>query len=588
VPDRRNSADEVVKPPSDENNVEKLRELLGVADAEGVREIFRRLDDPEIRARDLSGVLPDAVMLSARGDDRLGDALEPSVQRAVHAAIHHDPGSFADALYPAMAPTIRRAITENLRTMVQSLNEILKHVFSIQGVRWRWQAIRTRRPFAEVVLSHSLVYRVEQAFLIHRETGLLLQHVVDPAAEAQDPDLVSSMLTAIQDFVHDSFTMGEDEGLEGFRVGDLTVWLERGRDAALAVAIRGNAPESIREDLRENLRTIHLGFAEELTAFSGDSGVFDAARTDVERCLVSNYRQPSSRPSPMLWILVTALVLVLGFWMVTLYRERQRVTTFVENLEVSPGIAVTTWERSGGKIVVRGLRDPLAADPFDIARESGMAEADLDLGLEAFTSLEEELVMERARRLLEPPPGVDFELVEGELTAHGTAPPAWIALADVRAPMIPGVDGFHHRGRQSEPNAELVELADRSERRLMRFPSLSAEFLETDMAVLDALAEDLRTLIDDGLADGWRVNITLVGHADSTGDETLNLELSDQRALALEDELIARGIDSQLLSVVGMGSSKPLDGDADPQTRGDDRRVTVGIEFIADAWDTER
>ena len=39
--------------------------------------------------------------------------------------------------------------------------------------------MRTGRSFAEVVMLRSLVYRVEQIFLIHRETSLSLLHVGD-------------------------------------------------------------------------------------------------------------------------------------------------------------------------------------------------------------------------------------------------------------------------------------------------------------------------------------------------------------------------------------------------------------------------
>ena len=55
--------------------------------------------------------------------------------------------------------------------------------------------------FAEVVLRHTLVYQVEHAFLIHGHTGLLIAHAAAENATSQDPQLVSSMLTAIQDFI---------------------------------------------------------------------------------------------------------------------------------------------------------------------------------------------------------------------------------------------------------------------------------------------------------------------------------------------------------------------------------------------------
>ena len=62
------------------------------------------------------------------------------------------------------------------------------------------------------MLKHTLVYRVEHVFLIHRHTSLLIAHAASQDATSQDPQLVSSMLAAIQDFVRDSFS--EQQGLE--------------------------------------------------------------------------------------------------------------------------------------------------------------------------------------------------------------------------------------------------------------------------------------------------------------------------------------------------------------------------------------
>ena len=91
----------------------------------------------------------------------------------------------------------------------------------------------------------SLVYRVEQIFLIHRETSLSLLHVSGDAVAAQDSDMVAGMLSAIQDFARDSFKTGSDEGLEEFRVGELQVWIAPGTHAYLAAVIRGNPPREL-------------------------------------------------------------------------------------------------------------------------------------------------------------------------------------------------------------------------------------------------------------------------------------------------------------------------------------------------------
>ena len=93
------------------------------------------------------------------------------------------------------------------------MNQTLGRSFSAQGLKWRLEAWRTGKALREVVLLRTLVYRVEQVFLIHRETGLLLQHVsAGPRRASQDADMVSGMLTAIRDFVQDSFGGKERAG----------------------------------------------------------------------------------------------------------------------------------------------------------------------------------------------------------------------------------------------------------------------------------------------------------------------------------------------------------------------------------------
>ena len=94
-----------------------------------------------------------------------------------------------------------------LNGMVQRLNRALEESLSVKSLRWRLEARRTGRPFAEIVLLKSLVYRVEQVFLIHRESGLLLQDAVAQSVVAQDTDMVSGMLSAIRDFITDSFVV---------------------------------------------------------------------------------------------------------------------------------------------------------------------------------------------------------------------------------------------------------------------------------------------------------------------------------------------------------------------------------------------
>ena len=232
----------------------ELRALLVGPEQRQLHALQTRLEDPAAQARDVSRVLATAVELRTR-DPHLQRALAPTIEDAITASVRRNPRPLADALFPIIGPAIRKAIAATLNGMLESLNTTLEHSLSWRSLQWRLDARRSGRPFAEIVLLNTLVYRVEQVFLIHRPSGLLLQHLTASGATAQDADMVSGMLTAIRDFVQDSFKVGEDEGLQTLKVGDLSVWIEQGPHALLAVVVRGAAPPSLRTALQQALES---------------------------------------------------------------------------------------------------------------------------------------------------------------------------------------------------------------------------------------------------------------------------------------------------------------------------------------------
>ena len=77
------------------------------------------------------------------------------------------------------------------------------------------------------------------------------------------------------------------------------------------------------------------------------------------------------------------------------------------------------------------------------------------------------------------------------------------------------------------------------------------------------------TLREDALSDllaisrlmkeNSRYTLLVEGHADERGTREYNLALSERRAKAVEDFLVASGVSSFNIEVVGYGEEKPLD-----------------------------
>src|SRR6476661_710462 len=162
------------------DSFDELRALLVGPEQRELMALQAHLLDPAIQVRDVSRVLPDAIALRS-SDPQLTRALAPSIESALTASVQRDPRPLADALFPVMGPAIRKAIEHMFASMMESFSRTVEQSVSWRALRWRLTAWRTGRPFSEIVLLNTLQYRVEQVFLIHAESGLLLQHVTAAA-----------------------------------------------------------------------------------------------------------------------------------------------------------------------------------------------------------------------------------------------------------------------------------------------------------------------------------------------------------------------------------------------------------------------
>ncbi|MBD1559062.1 OmpA family protein [Vibrio sp. S9_S30] len=72
--------------------------------------------------------------------------------------------------------------------------------------------------------------------------------------------------------------------------------------------------------------------------------------------------------------------------------------------------------------------------------------------------------------------------------------------------------------------------------------------------------------------------VGVVGHTDSRGSAKFNQKLSEERAQAVADYLIAKGVDSSRITVKGDGESNPIASNDTAAGREQNRRVEVTIE----------
>jgi OOP family OmpA-OmpF porin len=560
-------------------SLEELRHLILAPEQEALERLHERIENPDSRTKDVSGVVAEAIQQRRQqgGSDALSDALAPTIETALRQSVRKDPSALADALFPVMGPAIRRSILETLRSFLDSFNQVLDQSLSWQGLKWRMEALRTGRSFTEVALLHSLVFRVEQVFLIHKKTGLPIAHAVAPEVAMQDPSLVSGMLSAIQDFVRDSFHTGQDQGVNRMNVGDLDVWVKIGPYAILAAVIRGIAPRSIHQRMEEILERIHAEYSVKLDSFDGDSAPFVDAHKVLSECLEAKYKEDTqSRGNGYALAAAGLLLALVGGWLGWRWWQYQRWSGLKDTLGKQPGLAITSFAREHGHFVIRGLRDPLAPDPAIFIAKAQLDPAKAEFHWAPYYALDDQFVQQRAIAALAPPASVSFTVKDGVLYIDGRPTAKWLADVRTRALLIPGIRSLDS-GQLTPEQIAFDEARNRVQAVIIRFPLDSSELSSAERANVRSLVPVFKELLNAPIPAHSAVSIEVVGHSDTTGAETLNQNLSLRRAERIASQLVQLGIPTAAVHSKGVATAEPVRPEVNEANREYNRSATFRV-----------
>ena len=259
-----------------EDDNERIHEVIvdirsSISDVErNLRQLSVELNEPaKIEERLATSIVPVLHgQVRDQGDD-VAEALAPVIGPAIRHQIRDAKDDIINALYPLIGQIIGKAISEALRELTRNIDSRLRQQLNIRE-RFNRLASRLRGiSEAELILRDSLPYSIKHIFLIHQETGILLEHLIIQGDNTGEMRSVSGMLTAIRDFVRDSFSSGEGE-LEEISHGDLRILLEGGQYAYIAVVLTGIEPVGYNDRINEVVHTINFQFEKKLKEFDGD------------------------------------------------------------------------------------------------------------------------------------------------------------------------------------------------------------------------------------------------------------------------------------------------------------------------------
>ena len=215
----------------------------------------------------------------------VAEAMGPVMAEAVEVQIREDREQMIQALNPIIIPTIGRFVRESLRELRENIEAQLRNLSGQRDVT------------GDAAIAQALPFHVREIFLIQRDSGLLLAHYqADGQEEDEDSDLISGMLTAIRDFVRDSFGGDgvQDGELDAIQYGEQRIVIRGGTAVYLAMVITGYEPPGTTAHLSQFVSELHLHHGRAFRQYSGDP----ATLPELEPQLANLSHELTTLPPP--------------------------------------------------------------------------------------------------------------------------------------------------------------------------------------------------------------------------------------------------------------------------------------------------
>lgn len=114
-----------------------------------------------------------------------------------------------------------------------------------------------------------------------------------------------------------------------------------------------------------------------------------------------------------------------------------------------------------------------------------------------------------------------------------------------------------------------IDIATALNLQIINFATGSHDIPEINKSVLDQAAALMNRVPN--------VQLTVKGHTDNTGDANANKELSRERAQAVVDYLVSKGVDPSKLSAVGLGQDEPIAENTTEEGKFKNRRIAFEV-----------
>lgn len=196
----------------------------------------------------------------------------PLISLSIKDQVKNERDDIIDALYPVMGSMISKFVSEAFKDIMIEINNKVQSTFSFSMIQRKIESKIKGIPEAELLLQKSsFLFKVQNVFLIHKESGILISERSLSGREAIEPEMVASMLTAIKSFANDWIAKNSDYlELNEIEFGNYKIRLEVAGCCYLAIVLTGDANKNLQQSIVATLEYFVTTYAAEISDFNGD------------------------------------------------------------------------------------------------------------------------------------------------------------------------------------------------------------------------------------------------------------------------------------------------------------------------------
>lgn len=289
--------------------------------------------------------------------EKISSQLAPLIGNAIREQIKSQKDDVVDALYPVIGNMISRYVTKSFEDMLNNINTQIQKGLSFKNISRKMRAKLQGVSETELLLKENTTTKIRAVLLIHKDTGTVLSEAQNPITPITEPEMISSMLTAIKSFVNDWVEKNEaNYELGEIEYGGSKIIIETSGFSYLAVIINGAADTSVYEKIRLTMETIVLNNGDDIRNFNGNLSEFP--NIEIYKKIATLLAKPNNeqlekpeKRHPIIYIIPILIITFIGWTLYSNYANNSlnekitkllyktpQLTSYRINTSVSNGV----------------------------------------------------------------------------------------------------------------------------------------------------------------------------------------------------------------------------------------------------------